>query len=140
VPPFEAIAFAYLPAQQDNTAVTQRGEVYEAPTEIFQLHSKGFNFAYERCHIDQQRGIGDAVADASTSLLSIFGCLFGFVAVCDDLSVRSLDLSYYVANSRKQGIRFFHAKYLHGSFQSLGKHQLARFFSVLIRHADELDG
>ena len=35
VPPLELVSFAELPAEQDDTTITQRGEIYQAAFEIF---------------------------------------------------------------------------------------------------------
>jgi hypothetical protein len=45
VPPFDVVAFVGFPTEKYNTAVAHAGKVNQAVTVVFQLNTKGFQFA-----------------------------------------------------------------------------------------------
>jgi hypothetical protein len=106
VPPFEFVAFAHLPAQQDDPSVPERREVDQSALEVLQLDAKSFQFGHLRRELVQDMCIRYAIDDASAALFGGFRGFSGVVAIVREFSMGPLNLRENHSYARKQGVSF----------------------------------
>jgi hypothetical protein len=113
VPPFDVIAFAHLPAEQNDTPIAQGRKVNQAASVIFKLHAQGIKLARVCQEFDEKRYIAWAVRHSASALFRTFGCVLGGRLEEKNSAMSTLNTQQNAAYRREQRIRLFNAKNFH---------------------------
>src|SRR5882724_95863 len=113
VPPFELIAFAELPAQQHNPAVSERGEIDQATIEILQLDTQAFQFRHFLSEVSEEGGVMRTIRHPAASLFCSFGSQLCITTVRPQASPRTLNSLQNFAHRWQKRICLFDGKELH---------------------------
>ncbi len=113
VPPFDPIAFAELPAEQNDAAIAQRGKVYQAALIIFNLHAQSLDLAGARSKLCEDAYILRAIGHAATALFSTLCGTLRALSIEEQATMRALDGFEYAPHTRKQSVRLLDAENFH---------------------------
>ena len=113
VPPFDLIALAEVPAEQDHAPVAQGRKIYQAALVIFELDAEGFKLAGARGEFGEDAYIFCAAGHAAAAVLSAFGCILCSLAVFKQTTVSALNGLNNAPHGRKQCVRFFNTEDFH---------------------------
>ena len=130
VPEFEFVALAELPAEEDDAAVSHRGEVNESAFEILQLHADIVQFRHLFGEIRENYGVLRTGRHAAAALFGAFRRELRLFAKSFQTPARTLDFLQNLAHRWQQRVCFFDSKKLHITVRTAcvsGRNSLLRY-------------
>lgn len=113
VPPFDPVTFAQQPAEQDDSSVAQRREVYQSARLILELDAERFKLAGAREEFDEERDVLRAVCHPASALFCSFGRALGGLRVRKQPPMSALNAQENSSHRGDQGVGFLDTKELH---------------------------
>ena len=91
VPPLQLVAFAELPAEEDDAPVSEGRKVDQTALKVLKLNAETLQFGELDRQFGQHGCIRGAFANSAATLFGGLGCLLRFVAVTTELSMCALN-------------------------------------------------